>query len=31
LLEIVIQEVLEDKITVDNGISTPAAENAGKN
>ena len=30
LLEIVIQEILEDKIAVDNGISTPAAENTGK-
>jgi DNA-directed RNA polymerase subunit omega len=30
LLEIVIQEILEDKIAVDNGISTPTVENTGK-
>ncbi len=31
MLEIVIQEVLEDKIAVDGGISTQVSENTGKN
>lgn len=31
MLEIVIQEILEDKIAVDNGISTQVSENTGKN
>ena len=30
MLEIVIQEILEDKIAVDDGISTHAAEKTGK-
>ena len=31
MLEIVIQEILEDKIAVDDGISTQVSENTGKN
>ena len=30
MLEVVIKEILEDKIAVDDGISTPIAENTGK-
>ena len=30
MLEIVIQEVLRDKITVDNGLTSKSSENAGK-
>jgi DNA-directed RNA polymerase subunit omega len=31
MLEIVIQEILEDKITVDGGVSSQVSENTGKN
>jgi DNA-directed RNA polymerase subunit omega len=31
MLEIVIQEILQDKITVDNGVSPGSAEDSGKN
>jgi DNA-directed RNA polymerase subunit omega len=31
MLEIVIQEILEDKIAVDGGISTKVSEKTGKN
>jgi DNA-directed RNA polymerase subunit omega len=31
MLEIVIQEILQDKITIDNGVSPGPAEDSGKN
>jgi DNA-directed RNA polymerase subunit omega len=31
MLEIVIQEILEDKIAVDSGVSTRSSEKTGKN
>ena len=31
MLEIVIQEILQDKITVDDGTSSESAEDGGKN
>jgi len=31
MLEIVIQEILEDKIAVDDGVSAPTTESTGKN
>ncbi len=31
LLEIVVQEIMQDKITIDDGLTTEATENTGKN
>jgi DNA-directed RNA polymerase subunit omega len=31
MLEIVVQEILQDKITIDDGSATTAAENSSKN